>query len=195
MSGVSILKICLKYPFSYMLKKLSTKKNKQRLGGKDKLIFKELLHFHIHDFQNHKGYFHTNKLTSYFERIVKKVHPEYFHWTLLKSWERFRRLKTYQEDIEHISHMTDVTVNKLAYIQWASSLSTESDIRVHEWIHPSVAVAFATWLHPLYGSSLSEQTNVKYDERYEETYVDAIYNFMEETKVANRHMDKLLQGE
>jgi hypothetical protein len=190
MTGISILAICLKYPFSYLSKKISTKRKRKRFSGKDNLIFKELLHFNMADFQNHMGYFHANKLASYFEKILKKTHPEYCHWSLTKSWDRFKHLKTYQDDMEHISQMASIPVDKLVYINWASS----SNGHMNVWIHPSIAVAFTTWLHPLYGSILAEQTDVKYDECYEETYYDALHNFMEEIKDTNRHMDELLKG-
>lgn len=195
MSSVSKVKICFLYPFSYLSKIMKRIKRKpETFRGKDKFIFKELLHFHVDDFRKKNGYLPAAKLEHYFERIIRKIHPEYFHWSLLKTWERFRNTKTYQEDIEHISKVTEISANKLVYINRKASSTNESEVYTQEWIHPIIAVAFATWLHPLYGHVISEQTNVQYDECYEETYYDAIHNFLEEIKDTNRLIDYLHKG-
>lgn len=184
----SFWKICIQFPLSYAIQKFHPqKRNRSKFSGEEKNILKELLHFHADDFRNKKtGYFQAQKLSGYLERVIKKTHPDYLHWNLVKSWDRFHHKMTYEEDLEHISRITKVHIQDLTYTTWLGVK------KVQEWIHPHVAVAFTTWLYPLFGSMLAEALEISYDESYEESYSDAIHNFLEEIKETNRQMDILL---
>lgn len=185
-TGVNKLNVTMCFPFVYLSNKLKPKSISYKYTSGEKSLLKELFKFHIDD---HKkgGYYDTDSMASFMSKTIQKLHPERVHWSLVKSWDRFRSIPSLDYDLQRISKETGTSIDSLVHFIW-------SPTNKKDMVHPKIACMFATWLDPLFGKYFCEALDMEYDKSYEESYIDAIQNKLHEISDTNKRLDHLLQN-